>query len=98
MTGTVSPGLVDQLVTMGFSTTAGSGSASSAGFGSSSVTETITFSNSTPPSSLVVLGLIPVYATAEPDSLIGSSPPCPTGEATPSGLDPKETLGVLTSR
>lgn len=60
MTGTVSVRLVDQLVTMGLSTVAVSGSLSSAGLGSPSVVAMMTFSNSTPPFSLVVLGLMPV--------------------------------------
>ncbi|CAH9420184.1 hypothetical protein SGL43_07242 [Streptomyces globisporus] len=58
----------------------------------------MTFSNCLPPSPSVVLTLIPAYATEAPESLIGSSPPCPTGEATPSAPEPKETLGVFTSR
>ncbi len=57
-----------------------------------------TFSNCLPPSPSVVLTLIPAYATEEPESLIGSSPPCPTGEATPSAPEPEATLGVLTSK
>lgn len=98
MTGTASAELVAQLVTMGLSTWAVSGSFSSAGLASSSMVEMMTVSNSLPLLLLVVLGLIPVYATLEPLSLMESSPPCPTGDATPSAPEPKETLGVLGSR
>ncbi len=91
--GIVSSRLVDQLVTIGLSTVGASGSSTWAGSGSSSVVAMMTCSNCFPPSPSVVLTLIPAYATEEPESLIGSSPPCPTGDATPVGAGSEGDAG-----